>query len=68
MAGDETVLEPPACPQCGSTDTVPIMYGYPSPETFEAVERGEIPGIAIGGCMVDDANPVWGCPACKHRW
>jgi hypothetical protein len=35
------------------------MYGLPSPETFEALERGEIPGIAIGGCVLDDTNPTW---------
>jgi hypothetical protein len=44
------------------------MYGYPSRETFEAVQRGEFPGVAIGGCVVDDSNPVWACPACEHRW
>jgi hypothetical protein len=64
----EPASEPPACPQCGAADTVPVMYGYPSPETFEAVERGEIPWVAIGGCVIDETNPTWGCPTCKHRW
>ena len=59
---------PPACPACGAETTVGILYGFPSPETFEALERGEIPWVAIGGCVVDDSNPVWACPACKHRW
>jgi len=62
------VKEPPVCPACGAKTTVPIMYGFPSAKTFEAVERGEIPGVAIGGCVVDDSNPIWACPACEHRW
>lgn len=38
---------PPACPQCGSDENVlPIVYGYPSEELFEAAERGE---VALGG-------------------
>ena len=61
-------LKVPACPQCQANDTVPIMYGLPSHETFEAVERGEIPRVAIGGCVVEPDNPRWACPACEHRW
>jgi hypothetical protein len=68
MVVGHPVLEPPVCPECGSQDTVPIMYGCASPETFEAIERGEIPGAAIGGCVGDVTNPVWACPVCKHRW
>ena len=70
MAGRETrrSKRPPACPECGATLTVGILYGLPSPDTLEAVERGEIPWAAIGGCVVDDTNPVWACPACEHRW
>ena len=38
---------PPACPKCGLDENViPIVYGYPSEELFEAAERGE---IALGG-------------------
>ncbi|UCH79180.1 MAG: hypothetical protein JSU81_04330 [Candidatus Coatesbacteria bacterium] len=38
---------PPACPKCGSDENViPIVYGYPSEELFEAAERGE---VALGG-------------------
>ena len=55
----------PACPQCQRNDTVPIMYGLPSHEGFEAAERGE---VVIGGCVVEPDNPRWACPACEHRW
>ena len=30
------------CPKCKSEHTAPIMYGYPTPEAWEASERGEI--------------------------
>ena len=68
MARDSPLTEPPPCRQCGAQDTVGILYGFPSPETVEAIEGGDIPGAAIGGCVVDDTNPVWACPACRHRW
>jgi hypothetical protein len=61
--------KPPAChPACEANYTVPIIYGLPSHETFEAVERGEIPWVAIGGCVVEPDNPRWACPACEHPW
>jgi rubrerythrin len=50
------------CPRCGATVTLlPILYGYPSHETFEAYERGE---IQLGGCVVTDDDPEFACPAC----
>ena len=55
------------CPKCGSTKTVPILYGYPSYETFDAAERGE---ILIGGCEMIDGMPHedYGCLECGYRW
>ena len=35
------------CPACGSTDAIPIAYGYPTPEGFEAAKRG---GVHLGAC------------------
>jgi hypothetical protein len=34
----------------------------------DLVERGEIAGVAIGGCVILPDNPVWACPDCEHRW
>jgi hypothetical protein len=50
------------CTNCDA-QALPIVYGLPGSETFEAVERGE---VAIGGCM--PAPERWACPACKHKF
>ncbi len=55
----------PPCPRCGAHETVPIVYGHPSAEAFEAAERDE---IVLGGCVVTPDLPIWLCRACDHRW
>jgi hypothetical protein len=47
------------CPKCGQP-LVPIVWGDPKPETFEAVERGE---VVLGGC-VGGPEPAWHCRRC----
>ena len=42
------------CPKCKSDRTVPILYGYPSHEAFEAEERGD---LILGGCEMIDGMP-----------
>ena len=37
---------------------VPIAYGFPGPEMFEAAERGE---IVLGGCTIEAGNPTHSC-------
>ena len=49
------------CPRCGGP-TVPIVYGYPTYETFEAADRGE---LRLGGCVVFDGQPTEHCTACE---
>ncbi len=53
----------PRCPACGGTDTVRIVYGMPSPEAFQAQERGE---IHLGGCCLrgDGLDPNRHCRSC----
>ena len=55
-------LDLPPCPRCGSTDAVEIVYGYPTAETFEAAERGE---IVLGGCVIGPEAPDYECRACQ---
>ena len=58
-----TPSKAPACPECGQPG-VPIAYGFPSPEMFDAADAGR---IALGGCVVYDDMPTWRCSA-RHEW
>lgn len=56
---------PPPCSTCRSQKgVVPIVYGYPTDETFARARKGT---IALGGCVLN-ANRLWMCRACKKRW
>lgn len=45
------------CPRCGGR-AVPILRGYPSPDAFDAADRGE---VVLGGCIVTDDDPAFAC-------
>jgi len=49
------------CPACGATDTIKILYGMPTHESFESSERGE---LVLGGCCGLDINPTRHCKVC----
>lgn len=53
------------CPQCGSEDVVEIVYGYPTEETLERAEAGE---VRLGGCVVGHCDPNRYCNNCGHEW
>lgn len=53
------------CPKCKSKDVVQILYGMPSYEAMESYNRKE---IMLGGCLVTDNDPDYGCLFCNHRW
>lgn len=55
-----TPAEASPCPVCGCP-MVPIAYGYPGPDMFDAADRGD---IVLGGCMVPEGAPVERCVAC----
>lgn len=40
----------------GLPRVLPIVYGLPTPETFQAARRGE---VYLGGCVVYDNAPRW---------
>ena len=55
-----------ACPKCRRSElVVPIVYGYPMPETERAANRRE---VVLGGCMVGDLDPVFACRRCDIRF
>ena len=48
------------CPKCGEKAGVEILYGYPG---------GRISSNNIlGGCIVYEHSPKYGCLQCSHRW
>lgn len=51
------------CPNCGSSDSMPIVYGYP---TREAERRAEEGMILLGGCLCygDERDHKWYCRNC----
>lgn len=53
------------CPRCEQTDVVPVVFGLPSPETFELAERGF---VALGGCLLDPEPADFVCRSCGHAW
>jgi ribosomal protein S27E len=53
------------CPNCGSTEIVPIVYGYPTKKTWQDQSEGK---VVLGGCCVSSANPDVHCKACGHEW
>jgi len=55
----------PKCPKCGADETIPIIYGLPTPDMGEKYARGE---VILGGCMVTDGIPIWHCKGCKNEW
>ena len=49
------------CPECGERAVRPILYGMPTPEAFEAAERGE---FILGGCCISPGQANKSCTAC----
>jgi hypothetical protein len=41
---------------------VPIAFGFPTAEAWEASERGE---SRIGGCVVGEGRPTIACATCS---
>ncbi len=57
--------KPKTCPTCGA-EFIPVIYGMPGSELFEAEERGE---VVLGGCVPDFGPTVtWYCKGNpRHR-
>lgn len=60
-----TDAEGPRCPICGAR-AVPIAYGMPGPEVFDAADEGR---VVLGGCVVTGFDPDWACTGPEqHIW
>ena len=53
------------CPNCGAVAGVPIVYGLPGRDAFEAEQRGE---LVLGGCVIEEDAPTHQCVECGDRW
>jgi hypothetical protein len=50
------------CPRCGSViDPLPVVYGYPTEDTFAEAEAGR---VRLGGCLIGPEAPDYRCPIC----
>ncbi len=63
---------PPECERCDSKKVVPILWGFPSEETFTLYEgcrqENKEPPFWLGGCCVTDDDPKWHCLGCGHEF
>ncbi len=56
-------MEEITCPNCRQrVEPIPVLYGYPIEEAWDAEKRGE---LVIGGC-VPDLGPDAVCPNCRQ--
>jgi hypothetical protein len=55
------------CPRCGKEDSVPLIYGLPSPHDQQLAEQGV---IALGGCLMPmlGEETAFVCRACGLDW
>ena len=55
----------PNCPNCGSSNSIPIIYGEPSPELMEQARKGE---VALGGCIIYPDRNLFHCKDCEFDY
>jgi hypothetical protein len=57
--------KPPACPECGSTEVVPIVHGLPTAGQREALKKGE---AVLADREEWEGMTEWYCKACGCDW
>ena len=56
----------PICPQCGSPEYAPIIYGcYPSEELKKKAEKGE---VILEGCEETTDKNLFRCKECGYDY
>lgn len=53
------------CPRCGREDSIPQVFGLPSPGLVDAAEKGL---VSLGGCMMPGEPADFVCRACGLEW
>ena len=53
------------CPDCKGTNVAEIMYGLPSQEFMEELDKDENKDkYQLGGCCISDDDPAFSCNDC----
>ena len=53
------------CPECGSGDIIPILYGMPALSARKREEEGK---LYLGGCCITEDDPKWHCKKCATQF
>ena len=53
------------CPQCGSKNSVKIVYGMPNYKLGLEAEAGK---VKLGGCNITLGSAEYFCKDCGHEW
>ena len=53
------------CLRCKSKNIIDIVYGYPTAKAIKEAEQGK---IYLGGCCIDENNPIYFCRDCKNKF
>ena len=53
------------CPNCGSKNSLKIIFGMPSYELFEEPEAGK---VRLGGCCIMEDGTEYFCKDCENEW
>ena len=53
------------CPACGREESIPVVFGLPSPELMDAAEKGL---VSLGGCMMPEGPADFACRSCGLEW
>ncbi len=59
------LARPPPCPDCGSANVRPIVYGEPPFSLALQARRGE---LVLGGCVITENSPDWDCADCRRQF
>ena len=57
--------KPDACPSCGASEVLRIVYGLPDQELAEEARLGK---VALGGCVITGEDPEWQCAKCGREF
>ena len=49
------------CPNCGTVNAIPIVYGLPG---REAIQKARLGQFVLGGCLTYAGMPKYACPTC----